>query len=189
MSRATLAWDRVAATVVALVLLAAAVFGIVWWSDSWSVVPDTLELDPVLDVLGEPWWPWVAGAAAVLLGLLGLRWLLAHVPSRGVGTISLPGSGRGGRLRTDANRVTDAAAESLADTHGVRAASGSMHRDRGQLVAKLAATIEPEADLELVAQAADRVSAELAKVVGRDDLHCRVQLSVAARNRAQARVR
>jgi hypothetical protein len=64
-----------------------------------------------------------------------------------------------------------------------------MHRERGQVVARLTATIEREADLALIARAADQVSADLAAVLERGDLHCRVQVNVAARHRSLPRVR
>jgi hypothetical protein len=124
-----------------------------------------------------------------LLALLGFRWLFAHLPRRGAGPLKLPGSDQGGRLVADGGSVASAAADELEATPGVRSARGTVLRERGQVVARLNATIEPEADLAVVARSADRPSAHLRHVLGREDLNFRVQLRVAARNRPGPRVR
>lgn len=188
MSRATVALDRIATFVLAVLLLAAGALGVLWWQGTCVALPRTVNLSPVTRVLSQSWWPWATGVAAVLLALLALRWLAAHLPHSGVGQLVLAGSGRKGRLVTDAGRAADAAAQRLESTLGVRSASGSVQRDRGQLVARLRATIEPDTDLVDVAAAADRVSAELAQMLGREDLRCSVRLTVASRGRRQPRV-
>ena len=70
----------------------------------------------------------------------------------------------------------------------VRSVRGTINRDRGQLVARLTATIEPQADLATVGAAADAVSADLKKVLAREDLRCQVNLRVAHRGRRLSRV-
>ena len=55
-------------------------------------------------------------------------------------------------------------------------------------MARLTATIEPQADLATVAAAADAVSADLKKVLAREDLYCLVNLRVAQRGRQLSRV-
>lgn len=62
-----------------------------------------------------------------------------------------------------------------------------MVRDRGQLVARLSAVIEPECDLKVVAARADEVSAQLRQVLDRDDVRCSVELRVAAYGHRMAR--
>lgn len=78
------------------------------------------------------------------------------------------GSGPEGRLLVNAGTVASAAADAIAA--GVRSATGTIQRDRGQLVAKLTATVEREADLHLVAAAADTVTADLRRALQRDDM-------------------
>ncbi|MBB4693095.1 hypothetical protein [Paractinoplanes abujensis] len=51
------------------------------------------------------------------------------------------------------------------------------------------AVVEPHADLDDIARAADMVATDLRAVLGRDDMTARFTLSVAARRRALARVR
>lgn len=196
MKRRTVAADRLGALLAAIILIGAGLSLLAWWSarmnwipNSLGVLPERLSTAGVTDAISTPWWPWVGGAVGVLLALLGLRWLAGHVPDRGVRQLNLPGSADTGRLVADAGTVADAAALVLEAAPGVRSVRGTMHRERGQVVARLTATIEREADLALIARAADQVSADLAAVLERDDLHCRVQLNVAARHRSLPRVR
>ncbi len=188
MSRATLAVDRILTVLLALLLIAAGLAGVAWWSGRIVAMPPRLDLSGLDWVPRQAWWPWALGVLGVLLLLLGLRWLVGHLPDRGVSHLNLPGSNRQGRLMVEASTVASTAAEVLQATPGVRSARGSIQRDRGQLVARLDATIERGADLKVVAGAADDVSAQLRRVLQRDDLHCLVQLRTANRDRAQPRV-
>lgn len=186
-SRTTLALDRFATLLLAVALIAGGALGVWWWSGD-SSLPARSDTTPVQDLVAQGWWPWVSAAVGVLLILVGVRWLAAHVRRTTVRQLNLAGSGAAGRLRADGSKVAGAAADAFADTVGVRSAKGRVNRDRGQLVAELTATIEPEADLALVAEQADLVSAQLAHVLGRDDLRCSVQLSVARNGASLERV-
>ncbi len=188
MSRATVAVDRVVGVVVALAFIGVGLFAIAWWSGRFPSLPSRLDLSAPASWTTQTWWPWALALAGVLAVLLGLRWLIAHLPDRGVSHLSLTGSGSDGRLIVDAGTVAAAAAQALERTPGVRSSRGSIHRDRGQLVAVLRATIEREADLHVIATAADQASAHLQQALQRDDLHCRVQLRTAARDRSLPRV-
>jgi hypothetical protein len=189
MSRGVIACDRFASFVVGVALVAAGALALVWWLDLFSWLPRALNTSPVTDTTSQAWWPWVAGLVGILLVLLGLRWLAGHLPNPRVGELTLPGSGAQGTLRAAAAPVAKAAAEVLEAAPGVRSASGRVLRERGQLVARLSATIEAEADLQAITSAADQVALDLAKVLERDDLHCQIQLKVATRSRSLARVR
>lgn len=189
MSRATIAADRVATFVVAVILIGVGVAAIAWWLDLVTWMPARISLTEALDLVHQSWWPWAAGAAGLVAVLVGLRWLIAHLPDRGVGDLKLAGSGPGGKLRAAASPVAAAAAQVLAGAPGVRSASGKVQHERGQLVTRLTGTIESGADLHAIAQAADKVASELGAVLGRDDMRCQVQLKTVARTRAQPRVR
>jgi len=188
MSRRVIAFDRVSAFLVGVVAITAGVFAVLWWRHVFSWLPKSLDTSPVTDTTGQSWWPWVAGLVGLALVLIGLRWLAGHIPHNRVGDLSLTGSGAEGRLRAAATPVVQAAAEVLAGTPGVRSATGRVLRERGQLVARLGATIEAEADLQAIASAADQVAVDLARVLERDDLHCQVMLKVAARSKSLPRV-
>ncbi|MGI4895322.1 MAG: hypothetical protein ACRYF3_09435 [Janthinobacterium lividum] len=192
MSRAVLGLDRFMAFVAGLVLivvgLAAAAWGAGWLDKVWSSAPQTLQLKTASDAFAESWWPWVAGIGGGVFILLALWWLLSHLPRRGVGPLTLPGSGKSGRLTVDPSGTAAIAADVLAETPGVRSASSRVLRDRGQLVVAVKATIEPTADLASVVSATDEVAADLRKVLGRDDARARFQLGVARHGRQQSRV-
>lgn len=180
--------DRLATMVLALTLLAGGVLGILWWTGD-NPLGTRVETTAISDLVDMSWWPWASGAIGVLLILLGQGWLLAHVRSTKIKRLSLVGTGSAGKLSVEGSSVAGAAASAFADTIGVRSAKGTVDRDRGHLVAHLVAVIEPEADLADVARQADLVSAQLAEVIGRADVRCSVELSVARRGRSLSRVK
>ncbi len=188
MSRAVVAVDRLMTVLVGLLVLVLGAGLVLWWLDRVSWLSGSVDTSSVQDVLDQPWWPWVAGVGGVLLVVLGLRWLLAHLPARGVGELSLAGSGSQGRLLAAARPVVSAATDQLAAAPGVRSAGGKIVRERGQLVVRLRAAIEPSADLGAVAGAADQVVSDLARVLERDDLFCQVRLRLASGHREPSRV-
>ena len=187
MSRAVIAVDRVAAIIVGLTLSVAGVAAVIWWRGE-SGLSGALNSSGVVKQTTQPWWPWVTGLVGAALVLLGLRWLLAHIPNRGVAKVRLPGTGPQGRLSAEVKSVAQVAAQVLQTTEGVRSARGTIQRDRGQIVARLTATIEPHADLRAIAAAADAVSADLKTVLQREDMHCLVNLRVAPRGRQPRRL-
>lgn len=188
MSRSLVTLDRLMAFVVGLVLIAVGAAGVLWWRGTFPSWPTKLDTGAAITMTGQPWWAWAVGIIGLVLVLLGVRWLIAHLPSRGVGQLKLPGSTPQGKLLAQVRPVANAAAEALEQTSGVRSASASIHKERGQLVARINATIEQQADLLAVAAAADQVSSDLARVLQRDDIHCQVNLSVAHRSRSLSRV-
>lgn len=181
-NRRTLFLDRVATLLLAVALIVMGAFAIWWWTGN-SPLADTVRTTAVRDVVDRTWWPWASAALGLLLILLALRWIVAHLRSRGVAQLNLKGSDSTGRLEVAASKVAGAAADALSDTLGVRNAKGRVIHDRGQLVARLNATIEPEADLHRIASRADLISAQLAQALDRDDLRCSIELKVATRGR------
>ncbi len=186
-SRTTLARDRFATLILALVLIAGGVLGVWWWTGDSSLATAS-DTTAVQDLVGTDWWPWASAVVGVLLILIGIRWIASHVSSTKVRQLNLKGSGSAGKLGVDGSKVAGAAADAFADTLGVRSAKGRVNRDRGQIVAEINATIEPEADLAVVAEQADLISAQLTHVLGRGDLRCSVQLTVARNGRSLDRV-
>ncbi|SDS50282.1 hypothetical protein SAMN04488570_2022 [Nocardioides scoriae] len=187
-SRRTLFLDRVATLLLALLLVAGGAAAAYWWSGR-SSLPGTLDTGAVRDVVDAAWFSWIAALVGLVLILLGLRWIAAHLGRPTVSKLHLKGSGSQGRLDVAGSKVAGAAASALADTIGVRSARGTVVRDRGQLVAKLTAVIEPEADLRVVARQADIVSAQLRQVLEREDVRCSVEIRVATFARSLARAR
>lgn len=189
-TRKTLFLDRLATLVLAAVLLAGGLAALWWWSGrsiQGTTLPETTSTSAALDLADTAWVGWAAAAVGVLLALVGLRWIVAHLTGAKVKRLRLAGTDTSGRLEAAAGKVVDAAADAFADTDGVRSARGSVVKDRGQLVARVDATVEPEADLALLARRADETSAQLLAVLGRDDLRCTVNLRTALRGRALTR--
>lgn len=194
MSRTTSAADRLAVLVLGLVLAVAGLALVAWYLDArgWLPVdlsaPGRLDTGAVDTAATSSWWPWALGLVGVVLVLVGLRWLAAHLPDRGIGRLRVAGSTSADALEADAGGVVGAAAAALEQTEGIRSARGTVRRERGQVVATLHATLEQGADLGTVSRACDTVSADLAGVLGRDDLRCSVRLHVAHRDRPLRRV-
>lgn len=189
-TRRTLFLDRTATLVLAVLLVAGGLTALWWWSGrtvQGTTLPGTSSTTAVVDAAETSWVAWVAALVGVLLALVGLRWLLAHVTTATVKRLRLEGSDPSGRLEASAGPVASAAAAAFADSPGVRSAKGSVVKDRGQLLVRVDATIEPEADLALLARRADETSAQLLEVLGRTDLRCTVRLRVAARGRSLPR--
>lgn len=186
-SRSLVVVDQIATFVLSLVLLAVGLLGIWWWTGT-SPFPARTITAPVQEAAAMSWWPWASTLLGIILIYLGIRWLASHLSHTTVSELQLRGSGKQGTLVVTAGKVTAAAADTFAETLGVRSAKGTMIRDRGQLIAKISATIEAYADLPAIARQADRVAAEFGQVLGRDDLRCRVELRVARRSKTPARV-
>jgi hypothetical protein len=186
-NRKVLLFDRLATILIALALIVVGVLGLWWWSGR-SPLPGMIDVAPTRELTESAWWPFIAAVAGLLLVALGLRWILAHLDRRKVSRLHLHGSGTGGRLDASGSKVAGAAADAFSDTLGVRSARGVVVRDRGQLVARLSAVVEPECDLRAVAERADTVSAQLAQVLEREDVACSVQLRVAPRGGRHPRV-
>jgi hypothetical protein len=193
MRRSVLGVDRILAVLLGLVLFVVGVGAAAWYNGGlrrlWPQFPTQVSTEKASDVLNTEWWPWTSGAVGALAVLLGLWWLIAHLPRRGVGILVLPGSGKPGRLLVDPSGIATTAADVLADTPGIRSVHSKVIRDRGELIVALTGTIDPRADLSDVAAAADAITADLNTVLGRDDAHARIHLSVARRPRTQPRVR
>jgi hypothetical protein len=150
-----------------------------WWPQWIQQLPDRVSIGAAVGWLASPWWPWVSGTLAFLLALVAVRWLVVHLPAKGVGYLRLPDDADSrdrGVLLVDARAAADAAALALNSLPGIETAVGSLDDVDGQLVARIDATIEATADLREVGRSCDQVSAQLAQVLGRRDVAVRVTL-------------
>lgn len=91
-------------------------------------------------------WPAVA-IAAVLLGLLALRWLLAQLGSDRAGTLPLEPDTRQGSTRLAASALTGALTEEIESYQGVRQASARLLHDPRQPDLVLTVSLNERADL------------------------------------------
>lgn len=191
MSRGILAFDRVVVLLLGLVLVALGVAAVGWRTgfleSLWVDVPGQIGVDTGL-VTGDPNAALLTGLVGGALVVIGLWWLLAHLPRRSVGSLRLPPGEHPGRLVVDPRPAVDTAADVLADVPVIRSARGAVLADRGERVLRLRATVDPDVDLAEVVIACDEVLADLAHVLPTDQLRSRVELSVRRRGEAAPRV-
>jgi flagellar biosynthesis/type III secretory pathway M-ring protein FliF/YscJ len=164
-----------------VVLAVLGLAGLAWWFGTWPHIPARQGVGWLQPSVASWYWPWALLLVGIILLAIGLRWLLAHVRSSRVGTLTLKGSSSDNVLNVDAGSVVSAAASAFADTLGVRSAHGHIERDRGQLVARVVASIEDYASLSTVSERADEVSALLRTALERPDVTCRFEFKVATR--------
>lgn len=188
MGRGLIALDRLAAFVAGLLLLAGGAAALAWKYEIFTDAPARIRLPDAPALVAEDWWPWAIGAAGIVLVLLALGWLLRHIPRRRINRLSLAGSSAEGRLSADVDSAVGAAAQVLAGHPGVRSCSGHLITDRGEVVAELKTTIDPDADLDQLRLATDQVLTELHAMVGRDELRTRVLLRTARQQTVAPRV-
>lgn len=157
MKRATASVDRTSTAVVGLALIALG-GGAIAWEQGRFPGRERLDAAFVDTAVDAGWWPWALAAAAIILVLLGLWWLLAHLPRRSVGTVAFASSADAdvdGRLSVDLGTAARSAAKSLAAHEGVVSATGRSVSDRGQRVVEITATLDPAVtSLDKVAGAA-----------------------------------
>ena len=157
MKRATASVDRTSTALVGLALIALGGGAIAW---ERGELPGRERLDAAFvdTAVDAGWWPWALGAAAIVLVLLGLWWLLAHLPRRSVGTVAFASTADAdvdGRLSVDLGTAARSAAKSLATHEGVVSATGRSVSDRGQRVVEINPALDPAVtSLDKVAGAA-----------------------------------
>lgn len=161
MNRRTAVTDRVVVLLVGLALAAAGLLVLDWQTGTVLDLRERLSTTGLQDVLASAWWPWVSAIAGVVLGLLGLAWLLAHVPGRGPARARLSGSDQSGRLEVDLRAVGSSVADRLEGLGPLTSAHGGTARVSGRDVLQVKARVEPGADPAAVAQAVRQCAAEV----------------------------
>ena len=134
MRRSILAFDRVLVVLLGLVLIVLGVAAVGWQAgflgSVWADVPDEISVDSTT-VTEASSFAVVAGVVGAALVVVGLCWLVAHLPRRSVGSLRLPSGEQPGRLVVDPGPAVATAAEVLADDPLVRSARGAVLADRG----------------------------------------------------------
>ncbi|CAB4909309.1 MULTISPECIES: hypothetical protein [Nocardiaceae] len=198
MKRATASLDRTGTAVVGLALIALGGGAIAW---ERGELPGRERLDAAFvdTAVDAGWWPWALGVAAVVLILLGLWWLLAHLPRRSVGTVAfgstsadvtnVDGEQVDGRLSVDLGTAARSAAKSLAGHDGIVSASGRSVSDRGQRVVEIVATLDPAVtSLEQVSDAAARTRDDIVTSLDGTPAKVRILLQCGKSRKQSARV-
>ena len=114
MSRAPYKMDRLATTVVALLLIALGLVLIDW---RYHLVlhhySKRISLGSLPTWAATSWWPWVFAIATVLLGLIGLWWVLAHLRRATAKDTKMPQSDPGGTITLNTSSLASAMGEAL----------------------------------------------------------------------------
>jgi hypothetical protein len=143
------ATNRTVLVLIGLVLLAVGVGGLLLSLDLIGggtgrrpVVPDLV----AGFVIGTYWLPWAAAAAALVVALLGLWWLLAQFRVDWPTQLDLTGDRRDGTTTLAAGALTDAVEDDAASIRGVTGASASL---RSQPTRRLDLTVDLAAFADL----------------------------------------
>lgn len=145
MTRRLATIDRVVVGLVGVALVAGGL-ALLDWRYGWvgGSYPDALSTSGWDDLTSHGWWPWALAAAGIVVGVLGLVWLLAHAPRRGEGTISLSeASDQTGAIRIDLGSVAKAAAADLEAAGVATHVKGTARRVRGRHVVELRGRLDP----------------------------------------------
>lgn len=147
MKRRTVATDRLICAIAGTALVAVGLGAVAWERGDLSLSPDSVVTLPWLaGIVDSAWWPWLLGAAGLVLIVIGLSWLISHRPGQTVGRTPFEGSRPNGTLAVDINTAARAAAAELERRPCISAASGTSRVDRGQRVIELDVKLEPTAD-------------------------------------------
>ncbi|MFE6509197.1 hypothetical protein ACFVDI_00985 [Nocardioides sp. NPDC057767] len=179
-------YDRVMTLLVAVLVIALGLL-IVDWHYQWVLrtYPAELSTGPASEIVTSDWFPWAFAAAGILIGLIGLVWLLSHLGRRGPSTLRLDASDQTGRVQADLRSIADAAAtrlESLAPLTGV---TGTVVTIRSRPVILLRGRIDPAAAVAPVADAAETCAQDVAAAFPDDSITCRVLIDQPRRGRGR----
>ncbi len=177
MTRRLAALDRTVTALVGLALVAGGLALLDWryrWVGTWDDAVSSTRLD---DVESSAWWPWVFALAGVVLGLLGLVWLLSHAPRRGERTVRLAGaSDRSGSVHVDMSTVAKAVAADFEGRTNVTHVKGTAHRHGRTNVIELRGQLDPHVTGGDIESAAARCTQDVSDAFPDGTTVCRVLL-------------
>lgn len=179
-------FDRVMTLLVAVLVIALGLL-IVDWHYQWVLrsYPAELSTRPASDIVTSDWFPWAFAAVGILLGLIGLVWLLSHLGRRGPSTLRLDASDQTGRVQADLRSIADAAATRLESLAPLTAVTGTVVTIRSRPVILLRGRIDPAAAVEPVADAAEICARDVAAAFPDDSITCRVLVDPPRRGRGR----
>lgn len=186
MSRRLAALDRILVLLLAVVLLAAGLLALEWRFRLVSGdYPEEIDVPGLGGVAEAPWWPWALAGGGVLLGLLGLVWLLSHLGRRSVPEVGLPQSRADGRLRVDLASLGDAVAGQLAAAAPLDHVRSRPVGTQDHPVLQVRADLAPGARGTDIRAAAEQCAADLRRAL--PDTDVRLQLLLDAPRRRPLR--
>jgi hypothetical protein len=152
--------DRLATLVVGLVLLAGGLLAWEWRLDLTGWFRPTLSTRGADSVLDSSWWPWAWAVGGLVLGILGLLWLIAHLPRPTRGTSRIDGSDATGRLEVDVASLARTLADRWAELAPVTGVRGRTAPDAHDLV-ELIGHVDVEAEAEALLEGTEQLETEV----------------------------
>lgn len=177
MSRTPAVLNRILSLVLGLALLLG---GGVLLDHRWDTIgnwPATADLSAVVRILNQPWTSWAAGAAAVVLVVLGLWLIAAQLRRSSIGRLRLSESNADGRLQVDARTLTSAISTALEDAEGIQSARVRLvanRSTRGPMVLARG-TVDPRTDGPQVLASAHTFEQQVHQALG-GTVHARLLL-------------
>ena len=158
--------DRLATLVAGIVVTAIGVAAVLWPIHVVRAAPGRISAGPVVRATTSAWWPWELAGAGTLLVLVGLVWLISHVPMRKAPVLRVPGTTDPGFIAVNLDGVALAAAAALEQESNVQSAKGKAVIDRGISTVELTVTVSHPAGLAGVITAVDTTCAHVARATG-----------------------
>ncbi|MUL78448.1 hypothetical protein [Mycolicibacterium sp. CBMA 226] len=155
---------RAATFVAGVVLVCLGAAAALWPSHLVRVAPEHISTQPVVHATTSTWWPWELAGAGTLLVVIGLVWLIAHVPVRQAQVLRVPGTTDSGFITVNLDAVASAAAAALERESNVQSAKGKALADRGRSLVELTVTAAHPTGLADVISAIDNTLADVARV-------------------------
>lgn len=186
MTRTAVTFDRFAAGVAGLALIALGA-ALVVWNTTWVPnVPDAVTLPGLRAATTTGWWPFALAGAGIVLVVLALRWLFAHSPAAKVKSLPLR-SDDSGTITVDLGEVADAAAQALQQSLDVESASGKAVIDRGTRTVDLTITTSASPRADRLIPAIDAVCAQISGVLSDPSVATRTTIHTGKRERRRVR--
>ncbi|MUL47092.1 hypothetical protein FZI85_03970 [Mycobacterium sp. CBMA293] len=157
---------RAAALVAGLVLIAVGTAAVLWPTHVVLSATEHISTGPVVRHTTSTWWPWELAGAGTLLVLIGLVWLIAHVPIRKAQVLRVAGTTDPGFITVNLDGVASAAAAALGQDSNVQSAKGKAIAHGGTSTVELTVTVAHPAGLASVISAIDATLADVARATG-----------------------
>lgn len=144
--------NRTVLLLLALILIAAGVIALLVGIGQFFLTPGSalIPQGAVSWLSARPWLWWVGAGFALILALLGLRWLIAQLRTEGVSSIDLAETGAGGGITTVRSAgITEAVEDDAESITGVARAHARVAGERERRV-ELTVVLTEDADIPKV---------------------------------------
>jgi hypothetical protein len=187
MSRTLHAWNRVAVALAGLVIAALGAAMILWRAGVLTS-PASIDTARVIRVIASDWWPWAAGAAGLVVVLLGIRWFVAYIPRAVATELALSESDERGGLSVSLSAVASAMDDRIAAAPGVRRCNSKVRRDRGVRLVETRVHVDSGVHLRMLTEVVNDVARDVEAMLRGDAPAARVRVYV-NRSRRESRLR